>query len=93
MSHNSTVTFAGAYKISLPFTVADYAGGGFVNTVEGNTAGGSKGGANQKGAGVWTKKRQKAVIIGYCKTSLYDPKNLDEFLAVASKKSAKASEA
>jgi hypothetical protein len=30
MSHNSTVTFVGAYKISLPFTVADYAGGGFV---------------------------------------------------------------
>jgi hypothetical protein len=73
--------------------VVEDAGGGFVNTVEGNTAGGSKGGANQKGAGVWTKKRQKAVIIGYCKTSLYDPKNLDEFLAVASKKSAKASEA
>jgi hypothetical protein len=33
MSHNSTVTFAGAYKISLPFTVADYAGGGFVSYV------------------------------------------------------------
>ena len=30
MSHNSTVTFAGAYKISLPFATADYAGGGFV---------------------------------------------------------------
>lgn len=30
MSHNSTVTFAGAYKISLPFVVADFAGGGFV---------------------------------------------------------------
>lgn len=35
MSHNSTVTFAGAYKISLPFTVADYAGGGFVTYVSG----------------------------------------------------------
>jgi len=33
MSHNSTVTFAGAYKISLPFTVADYAGGGFVSYI------------------------------------------------------------
>jgi hypothetical protein len=33
MSHNSTVTFTGAYKISLPFTVADYAGGGFVSYI------------------------------------------------------------
>jgi len=30
MSHNSTISLGGAYKISLPFTVADYAGGGFV---------------------------------------------------------------
>jgi hypothetical protein len=30
MSHNSTITLGGAYKISLPFAVADYAGGGFV---------------------------------------------------------------
>lgn len=73
--------------------VVEDAGNGYVNTVEGNTAGGSKGGANQKGAGVWEKKRQKACIIGYCKTALYDPTNLNEFTGVAPKKSAKASEA
>ena len=73
--------------------VVEDAGNGFVNTVEGNTEGGSAGGANQKGAGVWTKKRSKACIIGYCKTALYDPTNLNEFTGAASKKSAKASEA
>jgi hypothetical protein len=31
MSHNSSISLGGAYKISLPFTVADYAGGGFVS--------------------------------------------------------------
>lgn len=35
MSHNSTVTFSGAYKISLPFSTSDYGGGGFVSYVSG----------------------------------------------------------
>jgi hypothetical protein len=38
MSHSGTVSFTGAYKISLPFTVADYAGGGFVTYVSGWTS-------------------------------------------------------
>ncbi len=68
--------------------VVEDLGNGSVRTYEGNTEGGKAGGANQKGAGVYEKIRLKELIIGYCKTALYDPTNLNEHTGPSSKKSA-----
>lgn len=76
---NKNVNHVGIVKEDL--------GNGYVMCYEGNTSGGDAGGANQKGAGVWEKKRSKATILGYGKTALYDTTNLSEWTGAAAKKS------
>lgn len=64
--------------------VVEDLGNGTVKCLEGNTSPG-KGGANQKGSGVWERSRSKATILGYGKTAIFDPTNLDEFTGPAGK--------
>ncbi len=64
--------------------VVEDLGNGYVKCYEGNTSPG-KSGANQKGSGCWERDRAKACILGYGKTALWDPTNLDEFTTPAGK--------
>lgn len=59
-------------------------GDGTVKCYEGNTSPG-KSGANQKGSGCWERDRSKATILGYGKTALWDPQNLQAFTGPAGK--------
>lgn len=62
--------------------VVEDMGNGTVKCYEGNTSPGKEG-ANQSGSGVWERIRSKATILGYGKTALYDPTNLEEFTTKA----------
>lgn len=64
--------------------VVEDMGNGTVKCYEGNTSPGKEG-ANQSGSGVWERIRNKAVILGYGKTALYDTTNLEEFTSKAGK--------
>lgn len=64
--------------------VVEDLGNGNVKCYEGNTSPG-KSGANQAGSGCWERERSKACILGYGKTALWDPTNLDEFTGPAGK--------
>jgi hypothetical protein len=64
--------------------VVEDLGNGKVKCYEGNTSPG-KSGANQTGSGCWERDRAKEFILGYGKTALWDPTNLDEFTGKAGK--------
>jgi len=64
--------------------VVEDMGNGIVKCYEGNTTPGKEG-ANQTGSGVWERLRSKSTILGYGKTALWDPTNLEEFTTKAGK--------